>query len=124
LVAYVVWEVRYPGGVSELRTQLRRKLPDYMVPSALVELEELPLTSNGKLDRKALPKPEARQTGELWMGPRTPVEELVAGIWGEVLKRGRVGAGENFFELGGHSLLATQVVSRIRQAFSVELPVR
>src|SRR5262249_7372405 len=101
-----------------------KKLPDYMVPSGFVELEQLPVTSNGKLDRKALPRPEVKETGAEWIGPRTPVEEIVAGIWAEVLKQDRVGTKENFFELGGHSLLATQVVSRIRQVFGIELPVR
>src|SRR5262249_50187078 len=124
LVAYIVPEQGNRGIESELRTQLRRRLPDYMVPGAFVELAALPLTSNGKLDRKALPRPEEDKSGAELIGLRTPVEELVAGMWGEVRRRKRVGAEENFFELGGRSLLATQVVSRIRQVFGVELPLR
>jgi amino acid adenylation domain-containing protein len=120
LVAYVV------GGVAadELREHLRRGLPEYMVPSAYVVLEALPLTPNGKLDRKALPAPELGSAEEKYVAPRTPVEEVLAGIWAEVLRLERVGVEESFFELGGHSLLATRVVSRVRELFGVELPLR
>ncbi|HEX9936043.1 MAG TPA: amino acid adenylation domain-containing protein, partial [Longimicrobium sp.] len=116
LVAYVV------GGVETdaLRAQLRRSLPEHMVPSAFVSLDHLPLTPNGKLDRKALPAPELASAGERHVAPRTPVEEVLAGIWCEVLRRDRVGVTENFFELGGHSLLATRAVSRIAELFAVE----
>ncbi|HEX8245289.1 MAG TPA: amino acid adenylation domain-containing protein, partial [Longimicrobium sp.] len=120
LVAYVV------GGVETdaLRAQLRQSLPEHMVPSAFVSLDHLPLTPNGKLDRKALPAPELASAEETYVAPRTPVEEVLAGIWAEVLERERVGAVENFFELGGHSLLATRVVARVREVFGVELTVR
>ncbi|WP_315828549.1 MULTISPECIES: phosphopantetheine-binding protein, partial [unclassified Bradyrhizobium] len=85
----------------------------------------LPLTPNGKLDRKALPAPEGRRESESsYVAPRTPTEELLVSIWAEVLKLDRVGIEDNFFELGGHSLLATQVVSRVRDAFGVELELR
>ncbi|HEV2735538.1 MAG TPA: condensation domain-containing protein, partial [Longimicrobiaceae bacterium] len=126
LVAYVVAEPR-PGGVDpeRLRARLRESLPDYMVPSAFVPLEELPLTPNGKLDRAALPAPEAVAAGAReYVAPRGPVEEALAEIWAEVLRRERVGAHDDFFALGGHSLLATRVVSRIRAVFGAELPLR
>ncbi|HYW07623.1 MAG TPA: amino acid adenylation domain-containing protein, partial [Longimicrobium sp.] len=122
LVAYVA------GGVlsaSELRDHLRTKLPEYMIPTAFVLLEALPLTANGKVDRGALPPPAAGGAdGGEHVAPRTPMEELVAGIWADVLGRERVGAHDGFFEMGGHSLRATRVISRVRSAFGVELPVR
>ncbi|HLK55636.1 MAG TPA: condensation domain-containing protein, partial [Chthonomonadaceae bacterium] len=100
------------------------KLPGYMIPSAFVFLEALPLSPNGKIDRKALPAPDAPQSRESFVAPRTPVEEGIAEIWSEVLRVPQVGIHANFFELGGHSLLATQVISRIRTIFQVELPLR
>ncbi|HEU0077678.1 MAG TPA: amino acid adenylation domain-containing protein, partial [Longimicrobiaceae bacterium] len=120
LVAYVVGDVE--AGV--LREHLLRELPEYMVPSAFVFLDALPLTANGKLDRKALPAPEYGAAEETYVAPRTPVEEVLAGIWAEVLRLEQVGVEESFFELGGHSLLATWVVSRVREVFAVELPLR
>ncbi|HEU4837374.1 MAG TPA: amino acid adenylation domain-containing protein, partial [Pyrinomonadaceae bacterium] len=121
LVGYVVSE---EVSSSELRAQLSEKLPQYMVPAVIVELAELPLTANGKLDRKALPEPELSGREHHYEGPRTPVEELLAGIFAEVLKLERVGRDENFFELGGHSLLAAQLIARAEAAFSVEIPLR
>ncbi len=123
LAAYVVPSAE---GVeaAELREHLRARLPEHMVPSAVVLLGELPLTRNGKVDRGALPAPEGAGAAAEWVAPRTPTEEVMAGIWGEVLGLERVGAADNFFELGGHSLLATQVASRVRAACGVELPVR
>jgi amino acid adenylation domain-containing protein len=125
LVAYVV-----PAGESvdvvELRAWIKERLPEYMIPTGWVELSQLPLGPNGKVDRKNLPVPDYRrgETEERYRTAQTPTEEIIAGIWGEVLRLDRVGAGENFFELGGHSLLATQVVSRIRLAFRIDLPLR
>jgi amino acid adenylation domain-containing protein len=125
LVAYVVANEDAPADLADqLRTHLRGSLPEYMVPSAFVSLEALPLTPNGKVDRKALPAPEQPISGATYVAPRTPTEEIVAGIWAEVLKLERVGVNDNFFELGGHSLLATQVIVRVRQALGVELPLR
>jgi len=124
LVAYVVGAQGFGADVSDLREHLRRSLPDYMVPSAFVVLEALPLTANGKVDRKALPAPEGRPDVAEYEGPRTPTEEVLAGIWCEILKLDRVGVHDNFFELGGHSLLAMRVVARLREAFKVELPLR
>ena len=104
---------------------LKDKLPEYMVPSAFVTLAEVPLTPNGKVDREALPAPEwSGEASSGFVAARTPVEEMLCGIWEQLLKREQVGVHENFFELGGHSLLATQVVSRVRESFNVELPLR
>ncbi|HEX5870931.1 MAG TPA: condensation domain-containing protein, partial [Longimicrobium sp.] len=120
LVAYVAGEV----AADEVREHLRGRLPEHMVPAAIVRMDTLPLTANGKLDRKALPAPELASAGEKYVAPRTPVEEVLAGIWAEVLRLARVGVEEGFFDLGGHSLLAARVVSRVREVFGVELPLR
>jgi amino acid adenylation domain-containing protein len=114
------------GLVPELLRFLRNELPEYMVPSHLVLLESLPLTTHGKVDRAALPEPARDRAGveEDLVAPRTPTEEAVARIWAELLDLPAVGVLDNFFALGGHSLLATQVVSRLRQSFGVALPVR
>jgi acyl carrier protein len=109
---------------ADLRRHLKETLPEYMVPAAFVTLEALPLTPNGKVDRKALPAPENRLLPAELVSARTPTEEVVSEIWAEVLRVNRVGVMDDFFELGGHSLLATQVVSRIRQAFQLEIPLR
>jgi hypothetical protein len=101
-------------------------MPDYMIPSAFVWLNSLPLTPNGKVDRRALPAPD-RDRPELeqdYQAPRTPTEQMLAGIWADLLGLEGVGIHDNFFALGGHSLLATRVVFRVRQAFGVELPLR
>jgi amino acid adenylation domain-containing protein len=124
LVAYVVADHPDAMDVTALRAHVRQSLPEYMVPAAFMSLEALPLTPNGKLDRKALPAPELGSAEETYVAPRTPAEEVLAGIWAEVLRIERVGVEESFFELGGHSLLATRVVSRIRAVFGVELPLR
>ncbi|WP_445249950.1 amino acid adenylation domain-containing protein [Microcoleus sp. OTE_8_concoct_300] len=112
--------------VPQLQAYLAEKLPEYMVPSAFVVLESLPVTANGKVDRVALPVPEPIKLE--WAGgyvaPQTSIEEVLVKIWAEVLGIKRVGIRDNFFELGGHSLLATQLVSRVRDAFGVELPLR
>ena len=120
LVAYVVGEVEADG----LRAHLRQGLPEYMVPQAIVALERLPLNANGKVDRKALPVPEYAAGADRYVAPRTPAEEVLAGIWAEVLRLERVGVEESFFELGGHSLLAVRVMSRVRALSGVELPLR
>src|ERR1700677_1134463 len=126
LGAYLGGDEAEVPGTGELREQLQERLPEYMVPTAYVWMERLPLTANGKLNRKALPEPEAVQAGQeqSYVGPRTPTEELLCGIWAKVLGVERVGVEDNFFELGGHSLLATQVVSQLRQVFGIELPLR
>jgi amino acid adenylation domain-containing protein len=115
-----------PPAPSILRDALRKQLPEYMVPAAFVALEKIPLTTNGKVDRRALPEPDAAlaELGDGYVAPRRPLEEVLAGIWCEVLRLERVGALDNFFELGGHSLLATQVMSRIREIFGIAVPLR
>lgn len=123
LVAYVVpRDVQVPA-IIELRRFLKEKLPDYMVPSAFVLLDALPLTPNGKVDRRALPVPDMTRPEQekAYVAPHTPAQEVLAGIWAEVLKLEPVGIHDDFFDLGGHSLLATQVISRVRDAFHVEL---
>ena len=131
LAAYLVAKVEAlssasPPTISELRSFLKAKLPDYMVPGAFVFLEAMPLTPNGKVDRRALPAPDSsrRELEDKFVAPSTPTEEIVAAIWAEVLGLQQVGINDNFFELGGHSLLATQIISRIREAFFIELPLR
>ncbi|HVG45648.1 MAG TPA: amino acid adenylation domain-containing protein, partial [Longimicrobium sp.] len=120
LVAYVVSD----ADPAELREHLRRSLPEYMVPNAFVRLETLPRTATGKFDPRSLPAPEYAGAEERYVAPRNAVEEVLAGIWAEVLRLERVGVEESFFELGGHSLLAMRVISRIRELFGVELPLR
>jgi acyl carrier protein len=126
LMAYVVPKQGLAPSAHELRSYLTQKLPEYMLPSVFVFLDSLPLTPNGKLDRAALPAPDRSRPdlGNLFVSPRTLVEDTLAKIWLDVLKLDKVGIHDNFFELGGHSLLATQVVSRVRDAFQMELPLR
>ncbi|SFW19223.1 non-ribosomal peptide synthetase [Pseudomonas sp. NFACC10-1] len=107
-----------------LKSQLRAHLLDYMVPTHFIVLDSMPLTANGKLDRKALPAPDASQLQATYSAPQGELEQQLAAIWADVLKLERVGRSDNFFELGGHSLLATQVISRIRQQLDVELSLR
>jgi len=123
LVAYVQPSGAQKVSGSELRGLLQQQLPAYMVPSALVLLEQLPRTASGKVDRAALPEPGQFQS-ESFVAPRNPLEELVAEIWSQVLKLPQVGVADNFFHLGGHSLLATQVISRVREVFGVEVSLR
>jgi len=126
LVAYVVANQDRAPSAGELRHFLKEKLPEYMVPSAYVMLRALPLSPNGKVDRRVLPAPDPTnpEREEAFVAPRTPSEEMLAGIWAEVLGLKQVGIHDNFFELGGHSLLATQVISRIRNTLKAELPLR
>jgi len=126
LIAYVVAREEPLLTTSEMREYLKRTLPEYMVPSAFVVLDALPLMSTGKVDRNALPAPEqARpELDQAYVAPRTAVEEVLCGVFSEVLQIDRVGVRDSFFELGGHSLLATQVASRLRIAFQVELSLR
>jgi acyl carrier protein len=110
---------------AALRAGLAGSLPEHLVPAAVVVLDALPLTPRGKLDRRALPAPDASLADEgAFVAPRTPLEERIAAIWGEVLRVERVGVHDRFFDLGGHSLLATQVVTRIREELRAELPLR
>jgi acyl carrier protein len=135
LVAYAVpAEDFLEGGASQeplgkdLRAWLQDRLPEYMIPSAWLILSEFPLTANGKLDRKALPEPEAESAQavatQAVVGPRTPLEDLLVGIFAELLRVRQVGIEDSFFDLGGHSLLATQLMSRVREVCGVELALR
>ncbi|WP_233166665.1 non-ribosomal peptide synthetase, partial [Archangium sp. Cb G35] len=125
LVAYVVGRDSQPLSPAPLRDFLRQRLPEYMVPSAFVVLSALPLTSNGKVDRKSLPPPEASALSQrTFLAPRTDTERALADIWAQLLRVEKVGLEDDFFALGGHSLLATQAVSRVRSALGVELPLR
>ncbi|HKU72444.1 MAG TPA: amino acid adenylation domain-containing protein [Pyrinomonadaceae bacterium] len=127
LLAYVVLENGADADVvKRLRGHLSQKLPEYMMPTAIVVLAELPLSANGKVDRRALPEPGAMRSdlAATDLTPRSPTQELLASRWSHLLRVEPVGIHDNFFELGGHSLLATQVVSWIRETFSVEVPLR
>lgn len=126
LVAYVVLENAEQPKITELRSFINERLPEFMVPSFFVLLQSLPLTPNGKVDRKALPeldhaRPDLEET---FVGPRNQVEEVLTGIWTEILDVEKIGVHDNFFELGGHSILVTRLVSRIRDALQVEVPLR
>jgi non-ribosomal peptide synthetase component F len=126
LIAYAVREEGAAVAENELREYLKDSLPEYMVPAAFVLLESLPLTANGKVDHKSLPDPaqEGRKAGSAYVAPRTPVEELLSSLWGSLLALKQVGVHDNFFDAGGHSLLAVQLISRIKDVFKVELPLR
>ena len=124
LAAYLVARGAEPDRQA-IQDFLRSHLPDYMVPTAVSSLPALPLTANGKVDRRALPEPDREGSETIrFVAPGTATEEILAAIWSEVLKREGIGIHDNFFDLGGHSLLATQVMSRLRQAFRVDLPLR
>ncbi|MFE3285460.1 amino acid adenylation domain-containing protein, partial [Streptomyces sp. NPDC059233] len=123
LVAYVVPAGREVDGEA-LRGFAARSLPEYMVPAAVVALESLPVTVNGKLDRAALPAPEFSGSGSAGRGPATAVEEVLCGLFAEVLGLERVGAEDSFFELGGDSLLATRLIARVRSVLDVEIGIR
>src|SRR5262249_15526485 len=123
LVAYVVLRAGARLDGAQLRAHLSARLPDYMVPWDYVVLERLPLTPNGKLDRRALPAPAGRRLGVM-RAPRTPQEEILCGLFAQLLGVERVGIEDNFFALGGHSLLATRLLSRVRASLDVELAIR
>jgi amino acid adenylation domain-containing protein len=127
LVGYVVAASNAgEGQARKLRDYLKERLPDYMIPSVFVSVAALPLTPSGKVNRRALPAPDQNESEapHEYLAPRTPVEVKLAEIWATILRRERVGVTDNFFELGGHSLVATQLISRLRSAFKVELPLR
>jgi surfactin family lipopeptide synthetase A len=127
LIAYVVAEAADPGlQPGELRRFMLTELPEHMLPSHFVMLDKLPLTANGKVDRRALPVPEQTpaELQSTYIAPRTPLEKSLAEIFAGILGLEKIGVDDNFFELGGHSLLATQVVSQVRTGLSVEIPVR
>src|SRR5262249_29510720 len=127
LVAYVVPDpAQLPVSIPDLRSFLQSKLPDFMIPAAFVLLDSLPLSPNGKINRAALPAPESFSplAGRSHLPPDSPLQHVLAGIWKDVLRIDHLGIHDNFFsELGGHSLLATQMVSRVRTALDIELPL-
>src|SRR5262249_33464040 len=114
LVGYLVGRQKVSD--KELREHLQERLPDYMTPSVFVELERMPLTANGKIDRRALPKPELNGSTGGYVAARTEVEEILCAIWSEALGVERVGVADNFFELGGDSILSIQVIAKARRA--------
>src|SRR5450830_1390886 len=121
LIAYLVAEKQ---DADALKAALREQLPDYMVPAHLIFLDCMPLNPNGKLDRQALPKPDASLTQQAWIAPVTELEQQIAAVWADILGAERVGLTDHFFEMGGHSLLAMQVVSRLRHALAREVPLK
>ncbi|MFZ0821254.1 MAG: amino acid adenylation domain-containing protein, partial [Candidatus Acidiferrales bacterium] len=125
VVAYVVWQPGKEQSVEDLRNHLGKKLPDYMVPSAFVSLNDLPLSPNGKVDRKALPAPDLGgfAKGSTYERPDNETEKNLAALWADVLGLERVGVLDNFFELGGHSLLAAAIVTRVERVFGKRLPL-
>lgn len=125
LVGYIVPTGDPEPTHSELRAVLRQQLPDYMVPSAFATLAELPVSSNGKIDRNALPPPDGANTEDerAYVGPRTPVEEQLAGVWSELLQLDRIGVTDNLFDLGADSLIVMRSVAAVREVFDVDLPV-
>ena len=126
LIAYIVPEEGVEPTPAELHAFLKDKIPSYMIPSVFMPLTQIPLTPNGKVNRRELPVPDLWEDGTSinFVAPRTPLEETLAGIWRETLSVAQVGVESNFFDLGGHSLLATRVVSQIREKFGIELPLR
>lgn len=126
LVAYVVPESKQDSLIEELRSALQNTLPDYMIPANYIFLDELPLTPNGKVDRKALPEPDRARPdiAEHYVAPRNAVEQVLTGIWADVLGIEKVGVHDSFFDLGGHSILVTQLVSRVRDTLNVDIPLR
>ncbi|OIN46674.1 non-ribosomal peptide synthetase [Pseudomonas azotoformans] len=124
LVAYVVAANGQTVDAQALAATLRQSLPDYMVPGHWVVLDALPLNNNGKLDRRALPVPDLNHARQAYLAPQTPLQTRLAAIWQAVLQVDQVGLNDHFFERGGHSLLATQVISRVRHALQLEVPLR
>jgi acyl-coenzyme A synthetase/AMP-(fatty) acid ligase/acyl carrier protein len=126
VVAYIVPQDGHMPTANELRNDLLTKLPEYMIPSTFVPLERLPLTANGKVNRRALPAPDGArlESGTTFVEPRSATEKQVAALWRNVLKLERVGIYDNFFTLGGHSLLATQLIAHLHDTFQIDLPLR
>jgi amino acid adenylation domain-containing protein len=125
LLAYVIPHSDRVPAATELRSFLKEKLPDYMLPSAFVTLDAIPLTPNGKVDRRALPAPDWEQPdlAEIFVAPRTPVEEALSDIWSQVLGVKQIGIKDNFFDLGGHSLLAIRLVAEIEKNLNLKIPL-
>jgi len=126
LIAYLVVQPGHTVAIDDLRAHVQQSLPDYMIPSSFVVLDQLPLSASGKVDRQRLPQPNDERPAltKDFVRPRTPIEQEVAGIWEQVLKVREVGVFDNFFALGGHSLLATRVITRVNESLQLELPLR
>ncbi|GHO46314.1 non-ribosomal peptide synthetase [Ktedonospora formicarum] len=127
LVAYIVWRNEQSGSISDLQAYLLRHVPSYMVPSTFVEMEQLPLSPNGKIDRRALPSPDTSTRANLsteFVAPQTPTEHTLADVWSQVLNIKHIGVNDDFFALGGHSLSATQVISQLYATLGIRLPLR
>ncbi len=122
LVAYFVSREEN-WAASDIRHFLREKMPDYMVPTVVMELKVFPRTTSGKVDRSQLPEPDWQVSQQVYLAPQTPLEKLLAQVWKEVLKVEIVGTQDNFFEIGGHSLLATAVITRLRKILQIEIPL-
>ncbi len=123
IIAYIIPENSGKFDESQIKLKLKNKLPDYMVPAALVSLEKFPLTSNGKIDRKSLPDPEQGQSGQTFVKPGSDLERKLASIWQEVLQVEQIGINDSFFDLGGHSLGIVQVQGKIKEIFGRDLNV-
>jgi len=124
LVAYIV-STETTVDRQSIRTSMRQYLPDYMIPSVYMKLDAMPLTPNGKIDRKALPEPDYEQMmSNSYVAPSSETEKQLVEIWSEILDVDKVGVQDNFFDIGGHSLMATQVISKIREVFQCEIPLR
>ncbi|MFW9080021.1 amino acid adenylation domain-containing protein [Pseudomonas sp. P2757] len=124
VAAHAIADSQHNAWREQIRASLKHSLPDYMVPAYLMVLEQIPLTPNGKVDRKGLPQPDASLLQQTYVAPVTELEQQTAQIWADVLKLERVGMTDHFFELGGHSLLVTQVLSRVRQALQLDVPLK
>jgi amino acid adenylation domain-containing protein len=126
IAAYIVARRESDSLIEELRALAKANLPDYAQPSDFVLIDAMPLTANGKIDRKSLPPPESSSTlaEKIYVAPRNQNERIVAEIWAEVLNAKQIGASDNFFEIGGHSLLASRAIARLRTAFDLEIPLR
>lgn len=124
LIGYSVLLNQEEGWQDLLRAHLRTRLPDYMVPSLVIAIGQVPLTPNGKLNRSALPDPAQHWVSKEYIAPRTEYEEAIAAIWQDVMKRDRIGVDDHFFDIGGHSLLAVQIVARVKEQYAVEFSMR
>ncbi|MEM8722531.1 MAG: non-ribosomal peptide synthetase, partial [Cyanobacteria bacterium P01_G01_bin.39] len=126
LVAYFVADNSYETEelIEQVRSFIKERLPQYMIPSDFVQIAQIPLAPSGKVDRDSLPAPDRTSRKQDFIPPRNPTEEIVTDIWCQILKREKISIYDDFFDLGGHSLLATQVISRLREAFKIELPLR
>lgn len=124
LIGYAVLLNQEEGWQDLLRAHLRTRLPDYMVPSLVIAIDQVPLTPNGKLNRSGLPDPAQHWVSKEYIAPRTEYEKAIAAIWQDVMKRDRIGINDHFFDIGGHSLLAVQIVARVKEQYAVEFSMR